>query len=139
MNTIDDKTAGLWEAVTALRHELHRNPELSGQEIETKKRLMAFIRTQSHLKIVDLGDWFYALYVPAEQNGEAPVAFRADMDALPPPDSWSPFTANGHTRAPRKTDTIRPLRSPSWRFLQISFRRIEGDASVPSFMCRKAI
>lgn len=87
MNTIDDKTAGLWEAVTALRHELHRNPELSGQEIETKKRLMAFIRTQSHLKIVDQGDWFYALYEPAEQNGEAPVAFRADMDALPVPET----------------------------------------------------
>lgn len=87
INTIDDKTAGLWAAVTALRHELHRNPELSGEEIETKKRLMAFIRTQTHLKIVDQGDWFYALYEPAEQNGEAPVAFRADMDALPVPET----------------------------------------------------
>ena len=83
MNTIDCKTAELWEAVKALRHELHRHPELSGQEVETKKRLMAFIRAQSHLKIVDQGDWFYALYEPAERNGEAPVAFRADMDALP--------------------------------------------------------
>jgi metal-dependent amidase/aminoacylase/carboxypeptidase family protein len=76
INTIDDKTAGLWAAVTALRHELHRNPELSGEEIETKKRLMAFIRTQSHLKIVDHGERAHA---GTPEDGHNPAIAIAEL------------------------------------------------------------
>lgn len=76
-----------WEAVLTLRHTLHAHPELSGQETETKKRLMDFIQQHTHLKVVDRGRWFYALYEPKEQNGQPPIGFRADMDALPMPEA----------------------------------------------------
>lgn len=76
-----------WAAIVALRHTLHAHPELSGQETETKKRLMDFIQSRTHLKVVDKGHWFYALYEPKNQNGRPPIGFRADMDALPMPES----------------------------------------------------
>ena len=66
--------------ITALRHELHQFPELSGQEIHTKRRLMDFIEANTSLAVVDCGKWFYASrYV----EGTNAIAFRADMDALP--------------------------------------------------------
>ncbi len=67
---------------TDLRHELHMNPELSGQERETKLRLMRFLRDNTGLEIVDRGKWFYAKYT-AKDPVRGPIAFRADMDALP--------------------------------------------------------
>lgn len=76
-----------WTAIANLRHTLHAHPELSGQETETKKRLMDFIQQHTHLKVVDRGRWFYALYEPKEQNGLPPIGFRADMDALPMPEA----------------------------------------------------
>lgn len=76
-----------WAQIIALRHTLHAHPELSGQERETKKRLMDFIRLHTNLKVVDQGDWFYALYEPAVEKGKPPIGFRADMDALPLPET----------------------------------------------------
>ncbi|MGN0193872.1 MAG: M20 family metallopeptidase [Pseudoramibacter sp.] len=70
------------EEIVGLRHDLHRHPELSGKESWTKAHLMAFIADHTDLKIVDKGTWFYALYVP-ETETQGPIAFRADMDALP--------------------------------------------------------
>ncbi len=92
----------LWEKITELRHELHRHPELSGQERQTKARLIAFIQKYTKLKIVDMGDWFYALYEPAEQNGQPPIAFRADMDALPVPETISLPYGSQNTGAAHK-------------------------------------
>ena len=66
--------------VTELRHELHENPELSGHETGTKRRLMDFLEANTRLAVVDCGSWFYASrYV----EGTKAIAFRADMDALP--------------------------------------------------------
>ncbi|MBQ6970804.1 MAG: amidohydrolase [Synergistaceae bacterium] len=66
--------------ITALRHELHQHPELSGHESATKRRLMDFIENNTRLAVVDCGKWFYASrYI----EGTKAVAFRADMDALP--------------------------------------------------------
>lgn len=76
-----------WNSILNLRHTLHAHPELSGEETETKKRLMDFIQQHTHLKVVDRGRWFYALYEPKEQNGQPPIGFRADMDALPMPEA----------------------------------------------------
>lgn len=69
------------EKVTALRHELHKYPALSLQEEPTKTRLIAFLRENTSLEIVDRGAWFYAVYHAAE--GAEAIALRADMDALP--------------------------------------------------------
>ncbi len=68
--------------IIELRHELHRHPELSGQEFWTKRRLMEFVKTNTNLQIVDNGAWFYAFFQP-EIEDKPPIAFRADMDALP--------------------------------------------------------
>ena len=92
----------LWEKAMELRHELHRHPELSGQERQTKARLMAFIQKYTKLKIVDMGEWFYALYEPAEKNGQPPIAFRADMDALPVPETISLPYGSQNTGAAHK-------------------------------------
>ena len=67
-----------------LRHELHQYPELSGHESETKRRLMNFIEANTRLAVIDCGKWFYASrYV----EGTKAIAFRADMDALPIPET----------------------------------------------------
>lgn len=78
-----------WQQIADLRHKLHAHPELSGQETETKRRLMTLIRENTNLKVVDQGSWFYALYEPIRTNGKAPIGFRADMDALPMPEGIS--------------------------------------------------
>jgi amidohydrolase len=67
--------------IIELRHELHKYPELSLEEKETKQRLIQFIRDNSSLRIVDRGDWFYVCN--KEEDEEGGIAFRADMDALP--------------------------------------------------------
>ncbi|MBO5461662.1 MAG: amidohydrolase [Ruminococcus sp.] len=65
-----------------LRHELHQYPELSGEEIQTKRLLMQFLKEKTKLNIVDRGKWFYAEYIP-EENISDSIAFRADFDAIP--------------------------------------------------------
>lgn len=65
-----------------LRHELHAHPELSGQEVWTKKRLMQFVEVNSGLELYDRGEFFYAVYrSPAAKRPG--IALRADFDALP--------------------------------------------------------
>lgn len=70
------------EKVIDLRHRLHRYPELSGEETETKRTLMAFLRESSTLQIKDMGKWFYAEYHPAQGRSRGCIAFRADFDAI---------------------------------------------------------
>ena len=70
------------EKIIALRHQLHQNPELSLQERETQKRIRRFLADNTALEIVDREGWFYAVKKGSDPNAE-PIAFRADMDALP--------------------------------------------------------
>ena len=70
--------------IVELRHELHTHPELSGREGWTKRRLMDFIKDNTTLAVVDCGSWFYAAHYVA---GPEAIAFRADMDALPIPET----------------------------------------------------
>ncbi len=67
--------------VIELRHALHTIPERSMEEKNTKKLLMEFISRESDFELIDRGSWFYALK-KAEIPAKAPIAFRADMDAV---------------------------------------------------------
>ena len=78
--------------IISLRHTLHQHPELSMQETETMKILQSFLRDNTSLEIHKRDGWFYALKKgsgAAESYGRnlRPIAFRADMDALPMPES----------------------------------------------------
>lgn len=70
-----------YELAVALRHALHRHPELSNHETWTKAYLINFLDKHTSLEIVDRGAWFYAKYSAAP--GAHKIAFRADFDALP--------------------------------------------------------
>lgn len=70
-----------YELAVRLRHELHEHPEISNNEVWTKKHLIDFLKNYTNLEIVDRGQWFYAVYKRAE--GKKNIAFRADIDALP--------------------------------------------------------
>ena len=72
------------DKIIELRHLLHRCPDLSGHEIGTIRILQEFLRENTSLGICDRDGWFYAVK-PSLTKPEAspPIAFRADMDALP--------------------------------------------------------
>lgn len=65
-----------------LRHELHKHPEFSYEEVWTKQHLMDFLKEHTKLELHDGGRYFYAVY-RAEEKKRRAIAFRADFDALP--------------------------------------------------------
>ena len=69
--------------ITELRHLLHSRPDRSGQESGTIGILKSFLRENTALGIVDREGWFYAVKHPSAESAASPIAFRADMDALP--------------------------------------------------------
>lgn len=70
------------EKIIALRHELHKYPELSLQEAETSGRIREFLLQNTSLEVVDRDGWLYAIKRANDPEAER-IAFRADMDALP--------------------------------------------------------
>lgn len=92
----------LLDKIIALRKKLHEIPERSLAETKTKQTLMQFLQENTTLSIEDCGKWFYAVRkADATQvadgvskadvarmkdtdvgDRKAPVAFRADMDAV---------------------------------------------------------
>ncbi|MCQ0969969.1 amidohydrolase [Paracoccus sp. TK19116] len=73
----------LFDALKSLRRELHRFPELSGQEVETARRVVGWLGT-CHPDSVITG--FGGHGVAAIFDGEDPgptVMLRAELDALP--------------------------------------------------------
>ena len=75
------------DLLVSFRHELHRHAELSGAEHHTKKLLMEFLRDHTEFAVTDRGAWFYAFRPSAAPVSAPPIAFRADIDALPIPES----------------------------------------------------
>ena len=97
------------EKIMRLRHALHQHPELSMQESYTITLLQAFLQENTSLEICPRDGWFYALKKGRPETGcdvlnkerpetgcdgkgrignpIAPIAFRADMDALPIPET----------------------------------------------------
>ena len=70
------------QKVIALRRMLHQFPELSMEERETMARIKAFLQENTTAQIVEREGWFYAVKTGSNPNSR-PIAFRADMDALP--------------------------------------------------------
>ena len=68
---------------TELRHRLHAHPELSYQEVWTKKTLMEFLQAHTSLELFDRGKYFYAVCRSKAAEKRPAVAYRADFDALP--------------------------------------------------------
>lgn len=71
------------EELIRLRHELHRNPELSGQERATAKRLRFFLSRYRPDELYSniAGEGMAAVFYGKEDGPT--VLFRCDMDALP--------------------------------------------------------
>jgi amidohydrolase len=77
----DDIAADYRDRLGALFEHLHRNPELSGKEVETSKRLAAEIRALGYDVTEGVGGHGV---VAVLRNGAGPtVLLRADMDGLP--------------------------------------------------------
>jgi hippurate hydrolase len=77
----DDIAADYRQRLGALFEHFHRNPELSGKEVETSKRLAAEIRALGYEVTEGVGG---NGVVAVLRNGAGPtVLLRADMDGLP--------------------------------------------------------
>ena len=70
--------------MTAWRHDFHRHPELGFQE-ERASRIVAKLLTSFGLELYEKIGGTGVVGVLQRGNGTRIVAFRADMDALPPP------------------------------------------------------
>lgn len=71
------------EQLTELRHNLHREPELSGREENTAKTLIAFLKNQRpDLIVTSIGGHGILAVYKGEASGRT-VLLRCDMDALP--------------------------------------------------------
>jgi len=69
--------------LTAFRRELHRFPEVSGEEVETARRIVAALAVLSPSKILTgLGGHGVAAVFDSGVEGPT-VLFRAELDALP--------------------------------------------------------
>ena len=71
------------EAIKILRKSLHQHPELSGMEVETAKKILAFTHDYAPDEIItNVGG--HGLAVVFNGKSEGPVVLlRCDMDALP--------------------------------------------------------
>src|SRR6056297_953005 len=66
-----------------LRRELHKNPEKSGEEKETAKKIKTFLKKYKPDEIIEeIGGNGIAAIFQGEKEGPA-VLFRSDLDALP--------------------------------------------------------
>ncbi|WP_299821812.1 amidohydrolase [uncultured Pontibacter sp.] len=72
------------EKVVALRHALHQHPELSGKEISTAARIVAFLEKYKPDEVITgLGGTGVAAIFKGRSPGGPTVLFRAELDALP--------------------------------------------------------
>jgi amidohydrolase len=65
-----------------LRHEIHKNPDLSNEERPTLERVIQFLNENTkNIQVVDKGHYVYAVY-RAQSATKPPIGFRADCDAI---------------------------------------------------------
>ena len=72
----------LAEELIALRRDLHEHPELSLQEVETTRKIRAFLQAHG-IELVECGLATGAIAVVRGRHSGPCVAVRADIDALP--------------------------------------------------------
>ena len=72
----------LFNQLKNLRQTLHKYPEVSGNEFETKQRVLEFCNGLSPSEIIPLGKTGLAVIFNSNEPGET-VLIRGDMDALP--------------------------------------------------------
>jgi len=78
----------------ALRHELHRHPELAFQEYETAKRLEAAVAAAGAVSITRVAGTGIVARIRGRRHAVSPVAVRGDIDALPIQEATgAPFTS----------------------------------------------
>ena len=71
------------EPLLALRHDLHRHPEVAGQEVQTARRIVDFINQYAPTEIVEnLGGHGVAAVYRFGPGGQT-ILFRCELDALP--------------------------------------------------------
>ena len=71
------------DQIIALRKELHQNPELSGQEFETARRIRRFIEEHNPTNIIEnIGGSGLAVVYDFPLDGPT-VTIRCELDALP--------------------------------------------------------
>jgi amidohydrolase len=84
MKQIDKDTI---RKLTDLRHHLHRNPELSGQELQTAETITEFLETlHPDAILTGIGGHGVAAVFSGSKPGKS-ILFRADLDALPIPET----------------------------------------------------
>lgn len=67
----------------AFRHDLHRHPEVSGEERETARRVVEALRPHAPSKLLtELGGHGVAAVFESQEPGST-LLFRAELDALP--------------------------------------------------------
>ena len=76
-------TIDLRQRLVSLRHDIHRNPEISSEEHDTAERLEHALRDVGLDDIRRVADTGIVARVPGTIPGAPVVAIRGDMDALP--------------------------------------------------------
>lgn len=70
------------DQIIGLRHELHRYPELSNREFETKRRISSYMQQLKPDREIELGETGLAYVFDGIERGKT-VVYRAELDALP--------------------------------------------------------
>lgn len=71
------------ESLIQLRKELHQHPEVSGKELKTSKRIIAFLEKYAPDEIIrEIGETGVVAIYKGKQAGKT-VLFRCELDALP--------------------------------------------------------
>ncbi|MEY3601195.1 MAG: hypothetical protein RL169_439 [Armatimonadota bacterium] len=81
--TFDEAVAFALPIATELRHDLHRNPELSGDEQHTARRIQSVLEAHGISVVTDLGGMHGMMCTIEGRPGGKCWGIRADMDALP--------------------------------------------------------
>ncbi len=70
------------DEIIALRHELHKFPEISNHEFETSERISLFMDKLKPDEVINLSKTGKAFVFKGREDGNT-VVFRAELDALP--------------------------------------------------------